>query len=192
MENGWPYHKHLQIWQHWQIKPCLHCLNKFTIHQQASKYQKYSTNKFTSSDVTWIPLNQISNLCQRCTAETQNDPDQRLNQLEAENQWRETIIDIEDIKTLPENDNNINFISQILTKDTARQKYGTQDDVWPSLLEVESILVQQVEKIPVDMIGRIKIILNQVLYNINHVAHMDIDAQRVYLTQLKMIWKIIT
>ena len=71
--------------------------------------------------------------------------------------------------------------------------YGKGDSQeLPSLLEIKSILINQVDNLPVGMIGRIKIILNKVLYNINHVDENNLEEQLLYLKQLMMMWKIIT
>ena len=192
LENGWYYHKNLQIWKYWKVKPCLYCLNKFTTHQNSKQYRQRSTNTFTSADVAWIPLNQNNNLCQRCDAEIKNDPSKTIETLETENQWSTPIIDVTTISNLSDGDTGINYVSQILQKDSIRQVDGVQDVMLPSILEVDSISVQQVEKIPVAMIGRTKIIINKILYNINNVSYLNIDEQELLIKQLIMVWKIIT
>ena len=192
IENGWYHHQHLLIWQYWKIRPCLYCLNKYSAFQDSSKYKKCATNTFTASDVAWIPMNHNQNLCQRCIAETQNDPNKSFEKLEKENRWNDSLINLTTMDKISQEEETYNHISDLLNKDTLRQTQGIQDELLPTLLEVESITIQQVEKIPIAMLGRSKFIMNQILYNINNAVHSDITMQHKYVLQLKMVWKIIT
>ena len=86
-----------------------------------------------------------------------------------------------------------NYVAELLQQDTIRQIYDDNEtQEFPTLLEIKGIMIEQVEKLPANMIGRIKIVLNKVLWNINNVDHNKLDEQLMYLKQLMMIWKIIS
>ena len=185
----------MPIWQYWQIKPCLYCLNKYTIHQQHMHQRQQTLSTYTASDVNWIHINQDNNLCDRCLAETENDPQKSIDKLEKDNQWSGKIhnIDITQLDKLEYGSKN--YVAELLRRDSLRQLYGKEDnDELPSLLEIKSILVDQVDGLPADMIGRIKIIFifNKVLFNINNVDKNNTDEQLRYLKHFMMIWKIIS
>ena len=86
-----------------------------------------------------------------------------------------------------------NYIAALLQEDTGQQLYRNDNTKeLPTLLEIKSVCVDQVETLPADMLGRIKIILNKVLFHINNVDKENLDAQLIYLKQLMMMWKIIS
>lgn len=191
IEQGWESHHNLQIWNFWKVKPCLCCLNKYSKYLEHTRHRQQSTSNFTASDVQWIDSNNFSNLCERCTAETNNDPNKSIEQLEKNNRWARTnALDINDINKLI--DGKRNYIAALLQTDTARQIYGQYNSELPSILEIINIRVEQVEKIPGPMLGRIKILLNKILYNINQLTSEQIEKQVMYLKQLEMLWKIIS
>ena len=69
-------------------------------------------------------------------------------------------------------------MAEFLRQDTSRQLCGKDEQhELPSLLEIKSMLIDQVDKLPASMMGRIKVILNRILYNINHVDQTNLDEQ---------------
>ena len=191
IQYGWATHQHMPVWNFWKVKPCLYCLNKFTTHQHNNQYHSHSISSYTAADVQWINSNNNTNLCNICTAETNNDPNKSIEKLETENQWMNTnFLDTITIDKLI--DGKRNYIAELLRTDTMAEIYNKEIRELPTLLEIDSINIEQVEKIPANMLGRIKIILNKILYNIITVQPDAWDEQMLLLKQLMMIWKIIT